>query len=273
MFFGMTGVPDLETRIGTFSAYSVAEDSMDQLVLSIQERMGRLEREVAGLEGGRDGREDGEDGRQGGEGGEGAGSGHQGGGGRAGGEAGDGGGVGRQGSAGDGVSGGGRQDSGGGDSTGEGGLLVVDGPLRGTQRLKGAVGYIKSHRVHYLPAELRGILVDLEPGERTPVFLLQTTWSRFTWYLKLADAGEYPGAGVVRLETWSEVGLEGAKRLADATALTLPRFSSEPHKDERAPQNLYPIAGLERELGRRLGDRLKIHRALQQAVAGWRAVG
>jgi hypothetical protein len=49
-------------------------------------------------------------------------------------------------------------------------------------------------------------------------------------------------------------------------AATLPRFASQPHNDPRAPQNLHPIAGLERELKRRLGDPLLLERALRQAA-------
>jgi hypothetical protein len=55
--------------------------------------------------------------------------------------------------------------------------------------------------------------------------------------------------------------------LADRIALTLPRFASEAHKDARAPQNLYPIAGLERELRHRLGDSGVLYRALRRASA------
>ena len=38
------------------------------------------------------------------------------------------------------------------------------------------------------------------------------------------------------------------------------------HKDARAPQNLYPIGGLERELRRRLGDSRLLYRALRSAA-------
>ncbi len=51
------------------------------------------------------------------------------------------------------------------------------------------------------------------------------------------------------------------------TAAVLPRFASEPHKDTRAPQNLYPIGGLERELRRRLGDQALLFRSLKRAAA------
>ncbi len=146
-------------------------------------------------------------------------------------------------------------------------LVVLDGPLRGRQPVRGAVGYVKSHHVHYLPAELRRVVASLEPGRRTPIFLIQTPRTRYSWYMRLARAEGHPWAGVVRLESWPEARLEGARALADRAAATLPRFASEPHRDERAPQNLYPIAGLERELRRRLGDRGLVYRGLQRAVA------
>ena len=47
----------------------------------------------------------------------------------------------------------------------------------------------------------------------------------------------------------------------------LPRFASEPHKEPRAPQNLYPIAGLEHHLRHRLGDPHLLERALRVTAA------
>ena len=153
------------------------------------------------------------------------------------------------------------------------GLVVLDGPLRGRQRIPGAIGYIKSHRVQYLAAGPREIVARLAPGQRTPLFLIQTKWTRYSWYLRLSDAMGHPWAGIVRCEAWTETGLDRAQEMADATAAALPRFASEPHKDDRAPQNLYPIAGLERELRRRLGDPGVIYRGLQRAVAAYRPLG
>jgi hypothetical protein len=57
-----------------------------------------------------------------------------------------------------------------------------------------------------------------------------------------------------------------AIRLADRVSASLPRFASDRHKDPRAPQNLYPIGGLERELRHRLGDREMAIRALRRAA-------
>ncbi len=149
-------------------------------------------------------------------------------------------------------------------------LMVVDGPLRGRQRIAGAIGYVKSHRVQYLSGQPRATVARLGPGQRTPVFLIQTTWTRYSWYLRLTEAEGHPWAGIVRCEAWHDTGLQEVERLANATGAVLPRFASEPHKDDRAPQNLYPIAGLERELRRRLGDPGVVYRALRRTADEYR---
>ena len=59
---------------------------------------------------------------------------------------------------------------------------------------------------------------------------------------------------------------EATKSSGTVSALLL-RFASQPHKEPRAPQNLYPIAGLERALRRRLGDAAVVYRALRRAAA------
>jgi hypothetical protein len=71
---------------------------------------------------------------------------------------------------------------------------------------------------------------------------------------------------VVRCELGADVERAEAVRLADAVTRALPRFASVGHKDPRAPQNLYPIAGLERELRRRLGDPALLYRDLRMAA-------
>lgn len=144
-------------------------------------------------------------------------------------------------------------------------LVVADGPLRSGQHHPAAVGYIKTHHVHYLPPELRPILGVLGPGQRTPVFLSTTSWSRYMWYLRLPGPIGHPLAGVVRLEASADQAPGAAIELADRVGATLPRFASHEHKDPRAPQNLYPIGGLERELRRRLGDQRLLYRDLRAA--------
>jgi hypothetical protein len=145
-------------------------------------------------------------------------------------------------------------------------LTVVDGPLYGRQHLPATVGYIKSHRVQYLPPELLATVAQLAPGERTPLFLFRTSWTRYSWYLRLPGPAPHAWSGIVRLEAADNAALAQVVAIADLTAALLPGFASAPHKDPRAPQNLYPIGGLERELRRRLGDPALVTRLLRQAA-------
>ena len=145
------------------------------------------------------------------------------------------------------------------------GLVVVDGPLRHRRPVERAVGYVKREHVEYLPAELWDVKYGLAVGRRTPLFLTTGAWSRYSWYVRLAR-GQGPAEGLVRCEVTADVDIAGAVRLADQVTATLPRFASRPHKDPRAPENLYPIGGLERELRRRLGDQHLMFRALRRAA-------
>jgi len=145
-------------------------------------------------------------------------------------------------------------------------LLVVDGPLRGRTHLDNTVGYIKTHHAAYLPAEQAAVVAVLRPGQRTPAFTMGTSWRRTSWYLQLPGTPGVPWAGVVRLECSAELPGREVTRLADLTARLLPTLASAPHKDPRAPQNLVPIGGLERELRRRLGDQQLLYRALRAAA-------
>jgi len=147
-------------------------------------------------------------------------------------------------------------------------MTVIDGPLRGRQHLEGAIGFIKSHAVAYLPPELHRMVGKLGSGQRTPVFTIGTTWSRHAWYLRLPGPEGSPWAGIVRCECSSDLAPEAAISLANQASAALPRFASEAHKDTRAPQNLYPIAGLERELRRRLGDQQLLYRSLREVARG-----
>jgi hypothetical protein len=153
-----------------------------------------------------------------------------------------------------------------GESRSDDDLLVVDGPLRGRQHLPRAVGYIKTHRVEYLPSELTAVVTRLQAGERTPVFGVGTSWHRYAWYLRLPTNSRAPWAGVVRVECPAELSVDDAVALADRSAVTLPRFASASYKDPRAPQNLVPIAGLERRLRAMLGDARLLYRTLTLAA-------
>lgn len=146
-------------------------------------------------------------------------------------------------------------------------LLVVDGPLSGRTHLPRAVGFIKSHQTTYLPGDLNTMVGRLGPHQRTPVFLMGTTWVRHSWYLRLPSPGGPPWAGVVRVEAAPHLGRAEVAELANLTQSVLGRFASVEYKDSRAPQNLYPIAGLERDLRHRLGDQQFVYRALRLAAS------
>ncbi len=145
-------------------------------------------------------------------------------------------------------------------------LVFADGPLNTLSEVR-KVGYIKTHRVSYLPPERMGIIGDLGGGERTPFFRIPE-FKRNSWYLRLRDVPNgHAWSGVVRCEVAHAVGDDQTIELADLSATLLPHLASESYRDPRAPQNLVPIAGLERELRRRLGVAPLIHRFVTEAVA------
>lgn len=146
-------------------------------------------------------------------------------------------------------------------------LLVVDGPITGREQLPRALGFVKSHQIAYLEPRLHALVGRLAAGERTPVFLLGTSWDRYTWYLRLPGPLGHSWSGIARVECAANVTADGAVALANLSQVVLPRFASEEYKDPRAPQNLYPVAALERELRRRLGHPGLLYRALRQAAA------
>jgi hypothetical protein len=144
-------------------------------------------------------------------------------------------------------------------------FVVADGPINDLSATE-KVGYVKTHRVPYLPPERMHIIGEVDAGERTPLFTLGQ-YRRYSWYLRLARLrGGHSWSGVVRCEVSGAVGLEAARRIADRTAAVLPLVASEAHLDPRAPQNLVPIAALERDLRRRLGDPRLVYRRLREAV-------
>lgn len=150
-------------------------------------------------------------------------------------------------------------------------LTLVDGPLRLRAPGQRVVGYVK--RVHrwYLGGEQQRLLLALAVGERTPLFRIveQGSHDRISWYLRIADlsAHYHPLAGVLRLEVPGALPKDDAARLADQSAVALPRLASSPVRDPRSPQNLLPVGALEVALTHRLGDRRWVARLLAAAVA------
>lgn len=149
----------------------------------------------------------------------------------------------------------------------DGDLVIVDGPLRDRPTKGGMAGLVKTHDVAYLPEEAQGVLARLEAGQRSPIFLIGGRFTRWSWYVRLPGPRSHPLSGVVRCELPGRGTVAASVERANAVTVALPRFASEPHKDTRAPQNLYPIAGLERDLRRRLGDAAFLERALRRAAA------
>lgn len=150
----------------------------------------------------------------------------------------------------------------------EGTFVIADGPINDLSATE-KVGYVKTHRTRYLSPDRSPVIGRLGTGERTPLFLIGANgaFPRYSWYLRLADlAGGHSWTGIVRAEVSSHLGIEKARTIADRATAVLPQVASAPHIDPRAPQNLVPIGALERELRRRLGDPLLIHRALRAAV-------
>jgi hypothetical protein len=145
-------------------------------------------------------------------------------------------------------------------------LLVVDGPLRGRTHLPRTVGYVKTHQAAYLKQAQAQVVASLAAGQRSPVFVMGTSWERHSWYVRLPGGSDTPWSAVVRLECSPDLPISDVVTLADITTTMLPALASTPHKDPRAPQNLVPIGGLERQLRHRLGDSALLYRSLRAAM-------
>ncbi len=145
-------------------------------------------------------------------------------------------------------------------------LVVYDGPLNQRETPE-AVGYVKTQHVQYLEGNALTALSKLKPGERTPLFRVGNRFERFSWFMRLQNPMGPERSGIVRIElptTYSEDLGQIAERANYVTAV-IPTYASAPHREARAPQNLYPIAGLERQMRWRLGDRDILERGLRLA--------
>jgi len=145
-------------------------------------------------------------------------------------------------------------------------MVVVDGRLNWQPKRKAMViGLIKTIHKRYLDDEQATVIAALKPRMRTPLFRIGRDRAVYSWYLRLTEgrAIDHAWAGVVRVETLETIGIEAAVRLADLTACHLPTFASDSMHDPRAPQNLYPIGGLEEQLRHSLGDSEWIRRHIE----------
>lgn len=154
-------------------------------------------------------------------------------------------------------------------------LVVADGPLRFQRKPRGhVVGVVKTMHTLYVDIARLSCLAELQPGERSPVFRIERDRPAYSWFVRLAAGGpsNHALSGIVRIETMADgVSLDETVELADLTAGLLPTFASPRYWDARAPQNLVPIAGLERQLRRTLGDASFIRRAIEAYLTGERS--
>ncbi len=147
-------------------------------------------------------------------------------------------------------------------------FVVKDGRIDDTGPLH-AVGYIKSHNRTYLEPPHSRVIAAIRAGQRTPIFEVHEKFSRFSWYIRLADMPYgHSWSGIARIEASASLGIDRARVIADRTAALLPLAAMPLHLDARAPQNLIPIAALEKELRRWLGDEGLVRRALRTAIHG-----
>lgn len=153
------------------------------------------------------------------------------------------------------------------DLGGEDGLVVLDGPLnRVRTQGRRVVGYVKTHHRIPLDAGGRALVATLAAGQRTSLFLPRD--DVYSAYLRLPSTRRTGVWGAtVRLEIPTHVGLRTAADLADLAAGVLPRYAGVGHIDPRAPQNLQPVAALERHLRHGLGDVALAIRATRESVA------
>ena len=154
-------------------------------------------------------------------------------------------------------------------------LVIRDGPLLyGLYKSPGlTMGYIKTMGKQYLNGDAAQILWHLNLGERTPIFFIgkpKQFKSHWSWYLRSGEQNIVPKNlgyhnlhGIVRMDLYGEVPLAKAIELANLSTVLIPQYASQPIRDPRAPQNLTPVGGLEKELGRHMGDRKVIERRLR----------
>ena len=136
------------------------------------------------------------------------------------------------------------------------GWLLIDGGigkvLEQTPTGVQMVGVVKSHQRQYFASQARiRVILDLKPGERTPVFLRERNQLQgkeaYSFYLRLFDSdGKSPLYGLIRIELPPDSSMmEQADEicawlLAERDPLSLP--------DARFDRMLYPIRLVEKHL-------------------------
>lgn len=146
-------------------------------------------------------------------------------------------------------------------------LVVLDGPLnRVRTQGRRVIGYVKTMMRIPLDDAGRAVVATLRAGQRTSLFAPRD--DIYSAYLRLPTRHETSAwQSTVRLEVPAHVGADAAGALADLAAALLPRYAGEAHLDPRAPQNLQPVAALERHLRHGLGDPALAVRAVREVIA------
>ncbi|MBI1923820.1 hypothetical protein HYR99_06175 [Candidatus Poribacteria bacterium] len=136
---------------------------------------------------------------------------------------------------------------------------IVDGRLEPhagafDDALAPVVGLIKTHWRNYLHPGGWRVYYDLQPGQRTPAFRLEThNLSVVSWYLRLDGArGELPNYGIVRLEIPERFfgdELDGDWGYIDCLSRLVCEYRCRDQSYGRAAVSIYPIQRAEESLG------------------------
>jgi hypothetical protein len=148
-------------------------------------------------------------------------------------------------------------------------LVFADGPLAVVAPgPRSIIGFIKAHARRYLPPDKEAVLAHLGCGQRTPVFAFGELRARYSWYVRLCppERGMHGWFGIARCEVPAALAMDRVVELANISASLLPGFASQPFWDKRAPQNLVPIAGLEKRLRHLMGERELVYRMIRSAA-------
>ncbi|MEA2506950.1 MAG: hypothetical protein QOH48_1568 [Actinomycetota bacterium] len=148
-------------------------------------------------------------------------------------------------------------------------LVFADGPLAVVDPgPRSIIGFIKAHARRYLPPDEEAVLTRLDCGQRTPIFAFGELRARYSWYVRLCapEPDMHGWFGIARCEVPAALPLERVMEMADLSGRLLPGFASRPFWDSRAPQNLVPIAGLERRLRHLMGERELVYRMIRSAA-------
>jgi uncharacterized protein len=148
-------------------------------------------------------------------------------------------------------------------------LVFADGPLAVVDPgPRSIIGFIKAHARRYLPPDKEAVLTQLGCGQRTPIFAFGELRARYSWYVRLCapERDMHGWFGIARCEVPAALAIDRVMEMADLSGRLLPGFASRPFWDARAPQNLVPIAGLERRLRHLMGERELVYRMIRSAA-------